>query len=64
MGDPPAPPLSGRLYRITDRMPDGEVDIEPSMNVAAFYFVEALAHLANPCDECGRPGAAQPILCR
>ena len=48
----------GGLYRITDRMPDGEVDIEPSMNVAAFYFAEALAHLANPCDECGRPGPA------
>lgn len=49
------------LYRITDRRPDGEVDIEPSMNVSAFYFARALEHLANPCEECGRTGPADPI---
>lgn len=42
----------GGLHRITDRMSDGAVDIEPAMNVAAFYFVEALAHLVHPCEEC------------
>lgn len=49
---------NGGLYRITDRRPDGEVDIEPSMNVSAFYFVRALEHLANPCEECERTGPA------
>lgn len=46
------------LYRITDRRRDGEVDIEPSMNVSAFYLVRALEHLVNPCEECGRTGPA------
>lgn len=46
------------LYRITDRGQDGEVDIEPAMNVSAFYFVRALEHLVNPCEECGRTGPA------
>ena len=46
------------LYRITDRQRDGEVDIEPSMNVSAFYFVGALEHLVNPCEECGPTGPA------
>ncbi len=43
------------LYRITDRQRDGEVDIEPSMNLSACYFVGALEDLVNPCEECGRP---------
>ena len=46
------------LYRITDRQRDREVDIEPSMNVSAFYFVGALEHLVNPCEECGPTGPA------
>ena len=44
------------LYRITDREPDGSVDITPSANVSAFYLVRALEHLVNPCEECGRSG--------
>lgn len=46
------------LYRITDRFEKGEVDIEPSRNVSAFYFARALEHLVNPCEECGRTGPA------
>lgn len=46
------------LYRITDRGQNGVVDIEPSMNVSAFYFARALEHLVNPCEECGRTGPA------
>lgn len=49
---------NGGLYRITDRLPDGEIDIEPSTNVSAFYFARALEHLVNPCEECGRTGPA------
>jgi hypothetical protein len=46
------------LHRITDRLHDGEVDIQPALNVAAFYFARALVHLANPCQECDRTGPA------
>ena len=42
------------LWRLTDRQPDGSVDFHPAANVAAFYLVEAIEHLVDPCDECGR----------
>jgi hypothetical protein len=42
------------LYRITDRLTNGEVDIETATNLSAFYFQGALVHLVNPCEECDR----------
>ena len=50
------------LYRITDRQPDGTIDISPSSNVSAFYFARALEHLVNPCEECGRTGPAETAI--
>ncbi|MEE8375604.1 MAG: hypothetical protein V3S26_04730 [Acidimicrobiia bacterium] len=45
------------LYRITDRRPDGTIDIDPAANVSAFYLVRAIEHLAHPCDECAETGS-------
>ena len=50
------------LYRITDRQPDGTIDISPSTNVSAFYFARTLEHLVNPCEECGRSGPAETAV--
>lgn len=44
------------LYRVTDRRPDGTIDIDPAANVSSFYLVRAIEHLVHPCDECGRTG--------
>ncbi len=44
------------LYRVTDRRPDGTIDIDPVANVSSFYLVRAIEHLVHPCDECGRTG--------
>lgn len=49
----------GGLYRITDRQPDGTVDIETTTNASAFYFAGALEHLVHPCEECGRSRPAE-----
>ncbi|MFV1961188.1 MAG: hypothetical protein ACC658_05080, partial [Acidimicrobiia bacterium] len=45
------------LYRVTDRRPDGTIDIDPAANVSSFYLVRAIEHLVHPCEECGRTGS-------